>query len=75
MSCQRENGEDVFVEKNEWDFLSVSGIFETDIVIEEWHLFVLLANGLGSEKNTLRGDKELLDDVMLILSTSTLRVK
>ena len=74
MSCQRENGEDVFVEKNEWDFLSVSGIFETDIVIEEWHLFVLLANGLGSEKNTLRGDKELLDDVMLILSTSTLRV-
>ena len=64
----------MFVEKNEWNILCVSGIFVTDIVIEEWHLFVLLANGLGSEKNTLRGDKELLDDMMLILSTSTLRV-
>ena len=48
-------GENVFVEKNEWNILCVSGIFVTDIVIEEWHLFVLLANGLGSEKNTLRG--------------------
>ena len=47
-------GKDVFVEKKTSGiFLYVSGIFVTDIVIEEWHLFVLLANGLGSEKNTL----------------------